>query len=426
MPVNQRAGDPELARQINKALVLNALHAKDKTSRAELSRELHLSKVTISSVVNQLQREGLVAEGGVRASRSSGGRRPTLVCLNTDHKILLGIDIGATSIAGAVGNLRGTLIARCQRNTPTRRTVQSVVATVRLLVQELLRTSGAADKTVLGVGVSAAGIVESRNGMIRFSPDFGWKEVRIADLLRKAIGLEVVVDNCTRAMALGERWLGAARDVRNAFYVNVGYGVGSALIVNNQIYDNHSEFGHLFVTRSGAPCDCGKTGCLEAVSSGHAIERLAREKLRLRGPQRVSARELAARASKGDPDASAIFDSAGKYLGRALSMVANLFNPEKIIIGGGVSLAGSTLLAPVRKEFDAHTMDIIRSSTAIETSALGKNAALFGALSLALNRFVFQPEVIPGPMAQTLLPTPRTPAGEGAAARRRASVKRRP
>jgi len=248
----------------------------------------------------------------------------------------------------------------------------------------------------LGVGVSAAGIVESSSGTVRFSPDFNWKHVPLGELIGNAVDLSVVVDNCTRAMALGEQWFGNARGLRNAFYVNVGYGVGSAVIFNNQVYDNHSEFGHLFVTRSGVKCYCGKTGCLEAVSSGHAIERRANQALKQRRGERITARELAQRASSGDREARAIFDAAGKYLGRAIAMVANLLNPGRIIIGGGVSLAGSTLLDPVRSEFEMHTMDVIRAGTVVETSALGMNAALFGAVSLALNCFVFHPEHLHG------------------------------
>lgn len=389
-----RTGDPEFARHFNRALVLNVLRTQRSRSRSDLSRDLQLSKVTISAVVNGLLAEKIVVEDGERASSAQGGRKPILLSLNPGSNCVVGVDIGATQIRGAVSTLRGELIARARRTTAKSRCLKSVVSQVGAMVGDLLRQAEVGGSCVLGLGISAAGIVEGQSGLIKFSPDFGWREVNLADSIRQATSLEVIVDNCTRAMALGERWFGNARGVRNALYVSVGYGLGSALILNNQIYDHHSEFGHLHVTDDRVRCDCGKFGCLEAVCSGRAIEEAAKSAYQKRNGKWLTARELAGMAEAGDAGARALFVAAGTHLGRALSLAANLFNPEKIIVGGGVSLAGKLLLEPLRKEFEAHAMEVIRVGTAIELSALGADAALYGAVSLALNRFVFVPEVI--------------------------------
>ncbi len=311
MTSSQRTGDPEHARELNRAIVLNAFRGNAKTSRADLVHRLHLSKVTISSIVSELVRDHLLVETGEGTSQPSGGRKPILLSLNTERKRVIGIDIGATAINGALSDLGGRLLARCRRATPTSRSVRSVVSQVGSIVGELLRTEKSSGGSVLGVGMSAAGIVESSSGVVRFSPDFNWKQVALGELIREATGLDVAVDNCTRAMALGEQWFVKARGLRNAFYVNVGYGVGSAIIANSQVYDNHSEFGHLFVTRPGTKCYCGKTGCLETVSSGHAIERRAQEVLKPRRGEWITARALAERALRGDRQAPRCWARSG-------------------------------------------------------------------------------------------------------------------
>ena len=387
-----RTGDPELAREINEALVLNLLRSREMISRADITRALNLSKVTVSAVVSELIGEGLVKEIGEGNSLPSGGRKPRLLSLNTDQKYVIGIDVGKTSIVCAMSNLRGDLLTETRTPTARESDVENIVGQVESVVEEVTRRSGAAKDRILGIDLSVAGIVDRKTGFIRFSPDFGWQSVPIAELLSHRSGFTVEADNCTRVMALGEKWYGVARGVANVFSVNIGYGIGSAFIINGQICNSNREFGHLFITKTPVTCDCGKEGCLEAVASGHAIERTANEQKK--SADWITASMLEKMARQGDVQSLAIYESAGKYLGRAISIIANVFNPDKVILGGGVALAGDLLLGPIRQEYDSHTMEAIKSSTEIEVSALGLNAGVYGAVAVALNRFVFKPEVI--------------------------------
>lgn len=386
-----RTGDPELAREINRAHVLNLLRGREMISRTDIARGLKLSKVTISVIVNELIDEGLIREVGQGTSLPSGGRKPILLSLNTGEKHVIGIDIGKTNIVCAMSTLGGELVAETRTPIGREVTVEDVLTQVQAVVEDIIERSGVARAKILGLGASVAGIVERKTGFITFSPDFGWHDVPIASLLRSRCGFDVEADNCTRVMALGEKWFGAARDARNVFYINVGYGIGSAFIINGQLYENNSEFGHLFITKARVKCDCGKYGCLESVASGHAIERNAN--LHQKG-EWITARMLAKMAEQGDMNALSIFKSAGKYLGRAISIIANVFDPEMIILGGGVAQAGSPLLDAIRQEYDDRTMDAIKSSTDICVSSLGLNAGVYGAVAVGLNRFVFKPEVI--------------------------------
>jgi glucokinase-like ROK family protein len=389
-----KRGDPEMARDINRALVLDLLRKNDAIPRAQIARLLDLSRVTVSAVVSQLIEDALVTELGEGDTFKKGGRKPILLSLNTSSKFVLGIDIGYTNTVIGLGNLKGEVLSKIRHPTTRTHSVENVVQQVTYLIEEIIAQSAIQREKILGIGLSVAGTVEKAQGLIRFSPDFNWRSVSIADILKARTGLHTVADNCTRVMTRGEIWYGDARDVRNMFYINIGHGVGSALVIDGRIYNNHSEFGHVFVTKKAVRCDCGKFGCLEAVASGHAIERMANEQPRYPDEGWITAKRLAEFARQGDTAAKDIFAEAGRYLGRMISIIANSFNPDKIIVGGGVALAGNLMLDAILQEFEENTMDGIKEHITLEFSSLGMDAGVLGSLALALDHFVFKQDMI--------------------------------
>ncbi len=386
-----RTGDPEMAREINRSLVLKYLRNTKQTHRAEISKALNLSKVTITTIINQLIDEGLVKELGEGESHKNGGRRPHIISLNDTNNFIIGVDIGKTNTVVALGDLRGNISKILRENTVKDPSVQNVIKHISNLLKKIIRETKIDSRKISGLGISAAGIVDKNNGIIEFSPDFNWKKIKMRDLLTSKLGFPVIIDNCTRAMVLGERWFGTAKEVKNAFFVNIGYGIGSAIVINGKIYNNHSEFGHLYVTNKNIKCDCGKYGCLEAVASGNAIERDANKILNKKEKAWITVKYVADLAKNGDEMANKIFSNSGKYIGRSIASVANLLNPEKIIIGGGVALAGRILLDPIIEEFQKQTMEVIKNNTNIEISKLGMDAGVLGAIALGLKNYIFKP-----------------------------------
>ena len=382
-------GDPENARLLNRSLILNQLKEEDAISRAELSRVLNLSKMTISAIVADLIAEGLICETGEGEAKKQGGRKPILLTLPINGRYVLGLDIGLTNTTFAIGNLKGELIQKYKVPTRRNHSLESILEQIKELVDQQLEVSGIQRDCVMGLGVSIGGLIKKREGYISLSPDFNWKDVAFKSMLEELLDLPIVIDNCTRAMALGEKWYGGGIHANNIFYVNVGHGIGSAIVCNRRIYENNSEFGHIHITKKDVRCDCGKFGCLEAVSSGQAIEKVSNHQLKKESNEWLTARDVAELGQKGNTEAITIFDDAGKYLGRALSIAANLFNPDKIIIAGGVSNAGSLLMKPVMEEFKKHTMDIIKDATKVEFTSLGMDAGVVGSITLALDEYVF-------------------------------------
>lgn len=386
-------GDPESARLINRALVLKRLRSTDSNSRAALARQLGLSKITVSQVVADLISEGLIVEKGEGNPKSTGGRKPILLSLSSSSRFVIGLDIGLTNTVVALAGPNGERLIQLRKPTNAKHDVASILAQVEELVQVALEKGKTPKEGIVGVGISIGGLVESQNGLITFSPDFGWKDVPFQSLVEKQLKLSVVIDNCTRVMAFGEKWQQESPDGENIFYVNLGYGIGSAIVMHGRIYNNNSEFGHIRITTKDVVCDCGKKGCLEAVASGHAIERIANTLIeKSSADAHLSAKDVAELASKGNVVAAQIFRDSSRYLGRAISIAATLFNPDRVVLAGGLASARDLIQEPMMDEYNARTMDVIKESTQVTFSSFGIDAGIIGALSLALNRFIFHEE----------------------------------
>ena len=380
----------ESPRTINKRAVLNSIRREGPTSRADLARQLKLSKVTISSVVDDLLESGLVVEQGAQDASPRGGRKPIPIALNDNAGFVIGADIGTTNMVVAAGNLRGAIVDEVRSTTIPSHQLSDVIDQFSGQISSLLAGTGLSSDELLGVGVSTAGLVERPAGFVKLSSEFLWHDVPLQNVLAERIGHPVVIDNCTRAMALGEIYYGEAFQSETVFYVNVGYGIGSAIVINGGMYDGHSEFGHTIIRESEERCNCGKYGCLTTLASGHAIERMANGSLQTKGEGWITAEEVARMASDGDDKAREIYRMAGNDLGRGLAIAANLLNPDRIVVGGGVAQAGECFMDPLCETFGSSVMRAIREDLQIQVSKLGMEAGLLGAVALALNTSIFQ------------------------------------
>ena len=384
-----RTGDPELMRQINRAVILDLLRNNGKLSRAQIARKLKLSKATVSRVVNELIKDLIIEETGEGDAGEAGGRRPIMVDINSCNKFVMGIDLGTTNTVIAIANLKGEIINKIRVPTNRNHSIDTIIAQVTDLVEDILKQSNIKKNMVVGLGIAVAGVVEKDSGVIEFSPNFNWENINIVRLLEEKTGIRTLADNCTRTMTMGETWYGNGKAAENLFYINLGYGIGSAMVIDGKIYNNHSEFGHIMISSEKIRCSCGKYGCLETVASGNAIERKANQQLSNRSNGWITAKDLAEWAKQGDLIAKKIFEETSYYLGKGIAMIANVFNPDKIIIGGGVSGAGHLLLEHIQDSFNKYTMKIIKSRTKIELSSLGMDAGVYGAISMILNKNVF-------------------------------------
>lgn len=400
----KQKGSPNLIKEINENIVVDLLKKKEPISRATIARITGLSRATVSSVINRLINEGLIKEVGLEKIKENGGRKGILLELNPEAFYIIGVDLGTNNIIAVVTDLKANIKGKVSIPTEVYKGLPGVLSNLEYSINEVIKISGIEKEKIVGIGMAVAGLIDLSKGEVIFSPNFSWSNVPIKKLVEERINIPTYIDNCTRVMALGEITFGSALEKQNLLYVNVGYGVGSAIVIEGKVYQNISELGHIPVMEDGPKCGCGKRGCLEAISSGSAIESRAKEfleqdKLSLiqdicEKEKRPVSAEIVARAAKsGDRIAIKIFNEAGWYLGKGIATAVNLFSPELIVIGGGVSQAGDIFFQPIKEGFNHYALKDLAKKVEIIPSKLGLNAGVIGAVALVLKNTIAGPIV---------------------------------
>ncbi len=300
----------------------------------------------------------------------------------------LAADVGGTWLRAALYR-EGEITPVRRERTPTRGAGRPEVR-LRALLARLRPREG----RLLGVGVACPGPLDPETGVVWAAPNIPeWREFPLAAYLSQALGVPVRVDNDANLAALGEWRYGAGRGHHHLLYLTISTGIGAGVIVNDRLLHGArglaAELGHITVAPDGPVCSCGKRGHLEAVASGTAIARTAAEAL-ARGensslaelPHAPTAADVAAAARAGDALARRIFAEAGAHLGRALAGFLHIFNPEVVILGGGVVQAGEVLLRPLEETMRAEVMSpAYLENLTLTPAALGDDAGLVGAVA---------------------------------------------
>jgi predicted NBD/HSP70 family sugar kinase len=353
---------PEHARGHNRSLLLQTLFHQGAMSRADLSRETGLTRVTISDLVAELIADGFVAEIGVREA-SGPGKPAMLVDLDRAGHRIVGIDLsGSDSFIGAVLTLDGDIVARREVDLPA---ADDVVATVVELARVLVADSHA---PVLGIGVGTPGVVDDR-GVILTAPNFGWAGFDLEGALQNALGLPVLVANDANAAVLAEYTFGGAGD--DVLLVKVGRGVGSGLLAAGQPMRGSrfaaGEIGHVTVGTDGGPeCVCGKIGCLEAWLSVPSLSK-----------------RLAEASAPADRDG--ILRDAGERLGIALAPVVGALDLSEIVLSGPIELLDGPLAEATVETLRARTLAQFHDSVRVRMTEQGQDIVLRGAAVMVLS-----------------------------------------
>jgi len=299
----------------------------------------------------------------------------------------LAIDLGGTQIRVAVAG-GGMLRGRVAWPTPAEEGPDAVMAAIAEAARASLALAGVA-RMPEAVGIAAPGPLHGVKGVVFSPPNLkGWRNVPLTRELEARLGSPVYLIKDANAAAVAEHGMGAGQGADTLIYITVSTGIGGGLILGGRLFEGPDgtagEVGHVTVDRFGPVCNCGNRGCLEAVASGTAIARMAAERqasghLRLPPGAVGSAAAVYGAAAAGDPGARAITDEVGGALGLACVGLVHLFNPERIILGGGLTHAGPLLLEPVRAMLERHAMPIPRERARLVTAALGEDVGLWGA-----------------------------------------------
>ena len=384
--------EPLLPPRPTLAGILRMIWRERRISRAELARRTQLSRSTVSLIVSELLKTGLVAEVGAGPSR--GGRRPIVLEFQDNAFGIIGIDMGASHISVALTNLRGEVQAWEERPHPVRSDPVGTRALLEALTSTCVDQLPGGTSGLVGIGVGVPSPVDPRHPerlAERVMPE--WKGVGVLEGLQERFGVPVLIDNDANLGALAECWWGVSRDVKNSAFIKVATGVGSGHIVEGNIYRGAhgaaGEIGHLAIDPQGPPCICGLRGCLVTLVGSEALlarttELLPRhrESCLARGERTITRLEEAALA--GDPLALEVIHEAAQRLGIAIAGLANVMNPEVVSVGGSLARLGELLLAPLRETVRTRSFVAAAAGTRIVASELGPRDVAVGAATLVL------------------------------------------
>ena len=373
---------------ILKKTILRLCIQSGEYSIAALSEQINTSVPTVTKLIGELMDEGFMIELG--KSGTSGGRRPSIYGLNPEAGYFIGLDIRHTHASVAVTDFKGNLVCY-QDDIPFILEIdEACLHTISKNIRDFFVEHDLDWNRVLGMGISVAGRVNPKTGysnLYSFDPDRP-----INKILSEDLDIPVVIENDSRAMTYGEYLSGVVKKEKNVLFVNVSWGLGMGMILDGRLYYGTSgysgEFGHFPLLDNDQICRCGKVGCLETGASGSALVRMISEQLQagrasslsriFKDQGKVNLNDIFKAVQEEDILTIETIEKIGANLGRGLAGLINVFNPQLVVLGGKVAMAGDYLLLAVRSAVKRHAQTIANQDTAIKFSKLRNQAAPIG------------------------------------------------
>nr|WP_025028746.1 ROK family glucokinase [Caldalkalibacillus mannanilyticus] len=308
-------------------------------------------------------------------------------------KWYVGIDLGGTAIKLAIVNSNGEIAYKESQPTQVAEGGDRILHQMDEMIIRGIEDLALKKEDLQGIGIGAPAFLDLERGYVYEAVNLGWKDYPLKDRLEEITGLPVVVDNDANTAALGEMWKGAGSGASDLLVITLGTGVGGGVISKGKIFHGSrgtsGEIGHVtVVTKGGYRCNCGKQGCLETLASATGIVKLATDALKegtsstlaetLKANGALEAKDVAFAADAGDELALSVLDQVGFYLGWTLGNYAVLLNPEKIVVGGGVSRAGEVLFKPIRDYYRQYALPHLTGDIEIVAATLGNDAGVIG------------------------------------------------
>lgn len=381
-----------------KRKIILALATEGDCTIADLSRILNVSNPTITKLISELIADGYVRDLG--KIETGGGRRPCAFGLVSDSGYFLGVNVLDDSLWFGVIDLNKNTIT-VKKDVPfAYSTPTQFTDNLADRINEFTATLGAAKNKILGIGISVKGRVDAASGIVYNTMNADGYP--LAKVMWEKTGIETIVENDTRAMTYAEYLNGDSNTVSNALFINIGKGIGVGVIINNKLYYGKSgfsgEFGHIPFFDNETICHCGKKGCLETEASGKALEARFNHRMeegatsilseKYKTGNHVTMAEIIESAKHDDVLSIELITDIGEKMGRGISVLINLFNPELVVIGGTMSEVGDYLMLPIRTALNKYSLRLVTRDTQLRLSSLGENAGVLGAALLTRNRML--------------------------------------
>lgn len=309
-------------------------------------------------------------------------------------EFVIGIDLGGTKISGALADLDGKVLSQKTVPTNAKEGEEAVMERIVSIISDVLAESGKANNEVKAIGIGIPGPIDAKRGLILETPNLPFKNFDLVSPLMREFNIPVYLDNDANVAAIGEYVFGAGKGTNNMVFITVSTGVGGGAIINGKIYRGNTrnalEVGHMTLLPDGPKCGCGNYGCAEALASGTAIGRQAREAVStgaetaLSKYENVTSYEVFVEAAKGDAVASNVLNTSLNYLGICVANIVITLDPEMVVIGGGVSKGGEIVFDTVRNVVNKRCFKSMADAVKIVPAGLGTDAGVIGAVALAI------------------------------------------
>lgn len=402
-----KIGDQKFLQELNRTLVINTIYHYESISRIEISKITKLSQSTVSNVVEALRNEGYVKETGIGNSTKSGGRKPTLISINNDGAYIVSVAIvtEAFHITLQLGlfDLGLNLIREheVEMNVKGVKLVESMKSIVKSFIAENV------DKNILGIGISVPTVL-NKEGVIYRGHLLELDHYPLEKELKKEFArLPVFVEQEQHAAMLGERALGTGKNIANIIYVTVGRGIGSSVMVNNQLIKGANgaagEIGHMSINKYGERCFCGKEGCLRLYATELTFINKIKEAInnemdlphRIYNPavDQIRVKEVYKEAVNGDPFCRSLLIDLLENLCLGLSNLIHIINPERIIVGGNL-LNAKEIVIPYLNEKLKQIVDSPADEVEVVEAKLGTKSSLYGAASIIFDKHFLRRDLL--------------------------------
>lgn len=392
--------DQTFLRSYNKKKIRSILRDEGSCSRVDLSAKANLDKKTITNIINEMLADGEVIV--VSKSNDGVGRPKENLALNGEYQHCIGLDAGGTHVSGVIIDYSEKVL--CDHSIDIASMSSDILMQLcNFIIEELLNKSGFTIDRIDKIGIAFPGYIDSKTGEARLTENIkGWRNLPLADLFRKNYDVDIMVDDCSRLMALAELRYGAGRDVKDFIVFDLGLGIGCGIVINDKVFHGSmgmsGEVGHTIVKVDGPRCTCGRNGCIESIASGwaltnQAVELLKREESPLlfeatnRNTRTPTVKEIGLAAKLGDEKCLQLLKNAGRYIAIGIMNSISIINPSKVIIGGRLIQDNDIMFKEIVETVKREALHEMIKDLKIEASQLGELATAIGAATLCLENY---------------------------------------
>jgi glucokinase-like ROK family protein len=406
-----RTGDQALVRQINLSVIMHQLRENAPISRANLAELTGLNKTTVSSLVYELIQNGFVREVGLESSEEGrgAGRRAVMLTLDPDAGFIISAEIGVDFISVITTNFAPDIIWKHKEKIDPDMGQRLIVDRALALLLKAVAEGQKKSENFLGLAVGVPGLVDMETGTLLFAPNLRWKYIPLRSFLENSFDTLIIVDNEANMAALGEIYFGSAQGYQEVLYVSAGVGLGGGIVHNGKVCRGATgfagEIGHMTVDPQGELCNCGNRGCWESFVSQRTLfkqieeaigrgERSSLAKVLADDISQISVPLVAEAAREGDQVALQALENIGGKLGVGIASLVNALNPELVVFGGILSLAGDILLPVIKDELERRSLKWSQSSSQIVLARHGFDACVMGGVAMVYQSLLASPDMI--------------------------------